>query len=229
MPNVGDIGPNFALSNQEDQIIILDRLTSRNAAVVVCFLPQAGAPGCTREASGFRDLMAEFTARNIAVVAITSSKPGEVAQFARENKLNFDVVSDPTQRTLQEWGALRGDTAARMTFIVNSKGFISHFFPRVDVFKHAGEVLALFGAAPTTAASAAPAPAAPVAAPPASPSPTDASPVAAVSVPSSAGELIAQAARATLSLLLAHQQGGGSIPADVQALCARIANPSSRS
>ena len=227
MPNVGDVGPNFALSNQEDQIIILDRLTSRHAAVVVCFLPQAGAPGCTREASGFRDLMAEFTARNIAIVAITSSKQAEVAQFARENKLNFDVVSDPTQRTLQEWGALRGDTAARTTFIVNSKGFISHTFPRVDVFKHAGEVLALFGAAPATAAPAIPPAAAPTA--PTAASPSDASPVVAVSIPSSTGDLIVQAARATLSLLLAHQQGGGSIPADVQSLCARIANPQARS
>ena len=43
MPNVGDLGPSFALSNQEDQMIILDRLTSRHSSVVVAFLPQAGA------------------------------------------------------------------------------------------------------------------------------------------------------------------------------------------
>jgi len=225
MPNVGDIGPNFALSNQDDQIIILDRLTARHSAVVVCFLPQAGAPGCTREASSFRDLMSEFTARNIAVVAVTPSPQADVAQFGREHKLNFSVVSDPTRRICEEWGALRGDTTARTTFVVSSKGVITHHFPRVDVFKHAGEVLALFAGTPSTSpgpvAAAAPAP---VAAAPAA----DSTPATA-SVPSSTGELIVQAARATLSLLLAHQQAGGVIPADVQSLCARIGTPSTRS
>ncbi|MBL9009102.1 MAG: redoxin domain-containing protein [Myxococcales bacterium] len=228
MPNVGDIGPNFALSNQDDQIIILDRVTGRHAAVVVCFLPQAGAPGCTKEALGFRDLMAEFTARNIAVVAITPSAQTDVAQFAREHKLNFSVVSDPTRRSCDEWGALRGDTTARTTYVVSSKGVITHHFPRVDVFKHAGEVLALFGAAPVASPSSVAAPAASPA-PAAASSAADPAPAVAVSIPSSTADLIVQAARATLSLLLAHQQSGGSIPPDVQALCSRLGNPTARS
>jgi peroxiredoxin Q/BCP len=196
--------------------------------VVVCFLPQAGAPGCTREANSFRDLMSEFTARNIAVVAITPSPQVDVAQFARENKLNFSVLSDSTRRICDEWGALRGDTTARTTFIVSGKGVITHHFPRVDVFKHAGEVLALFGAAPA-ASPAAPAPVASPAPTPAPAAPESGAVSAPLSLPGATGELIAQAARATLSLLLAHQQAGGSIPADVQALCARIATPSARS
>ena len=44
-----------------------------------------------------------------------------MAQFARENKLNFDVLSDPTRRTCEEWGAVRGDTTARTTYIVSGR------------------------------------------------------------------------------------------------------------
>jgi peroxiredoxin Q/BCP len=229
MPNVGDLGPAFALSNQEDQMIILDRLTSRYSSVVVAFLPQAGAPGCTREASGFRDLQAEFAARGVAVVCITPSRTPEVAQFARENKLNFDVLSDPTRRICEEWGAVRGDATARITYIVSEKGIITHYFPRVDVFKHAAEVLALFAGSPL----AAPAPAPTAAQPAATAAPAAAVPPAASSASGSVpaagtGELIVQAARASLGLLLAHQQAGGSIPADVLTLCARLGQTSTR-
>ncbi len=213
-------------------MIILDRLTSRHSSVVVAFLPQAGAPGCTREATGFRDLQAEFAARGVAIVCITPSKITDVAQFAREHKLTIDVVSDPTRRICEEWGAVRGDATARTTYIVNDKGIITHHFPRVDVFKHPAEVLALFAGTPPVAAQAsaaqsstaapasAAAPAAVVAA-----SSGGAAPVAATG---STGELIVQAARASLGLLLAHQQGGGSIPADVVALCARLSQTGTR-
>lgn len=234
MPNVGDLGPSFALSNQEDQMIILDRLTSRHSSVVVAFLPQAGAPGCTREATAFRDLQAEFAARDVAIVCITPSRQPDVAQFARENKLNFDVLSDPTRRTCEEWGAVRGDTTARTTYIVSGKGIITHHFARVDVFKHAGDVLALFGGAPTAAPTAAPAAvAAPSAVAAAAPATEGARPAssagATATVGASTGELIVQSARASLGLLIAHQQAGGSVPADVIALCARLSQTGSSS
>ena len=227
MKNVGDFGPSFALSNQEGQMIILDRLTSRFSAVVVYFFPQAGAPGCTKEAVGFRDLLPEFTARYIAVVGVTASPQGEVAAFGRENGLTFDVLSDPTRRTCEEWGALRGDNVARTTFIVNEKGIITHHFPRVDVFKHPAEVLALFaGVAPVTAAAPAQAPAAaPAAAAATAVAPAQAQPAA----PATPGDLVVQAARATLQLLVAHKAAGGGVPADVQALCAQLAGGTARS
>lgn len=214
-------------------MIILDRLTSRHSSVVVAFLPQAGAPGCTREATAFRDLQAEFAARDVAIVCITPSRQPDVAQFARENKLNFDVLSDPTRRTCEEWGAVRGDTTARTTYIVSGKGIITHHFARVDVFKHAGEVLALFGSPTAVAATATPAAAPTPSAAAAAPATEGARPASSaggtVTVGASTGELIVQSARASLGLLVAHQQAGGSVPADVIALCARLSQTGSSS
>src|SRR5689334_25093623 len=112
---IDQMAPTFALYNQHDHVIKLDRLTNRFDHVVVYFFPQAGAPGCTKEAIGFRDLMAEFTARNVVVVGITSSPAREVAEFAKANNLNFDVLSDIQTNVIDEWGALRDRVVARMT------------------------------------------------------------------------------------------------------------------
>lgn len=224
MPNigVGQQGPAFALYNQDDLVIILDRLTSNNDHVVVYFFPQAGAPGCTREAQAFRDLMPEFAARKVKVVGITPSPAAELREFAKANNLNFDVVSDPYRKICEEWGALRGDTVARTTFILNDRGTVTHHFPRVDVFKHAAEVLALFAPpkAAETAQSSAPPPAAqaPAQAAQAQAPAAQAAPAAQPVFTGTQADLIVATARAALQLLLAHQQAGGLVPADVAEL-----------
>ena len=222
MPTVGASGPEFALFNQHEHIIQLSRLVNDNEHVVVYFFPQPGAPGCTVEAKGFRDLMPQLTARGVAVVGITSGSMPDLKVFARENELPFSVLHDPTKRISEEWGALRGENTARMTFIVNQKGTVTHAFPRVDVWKHAGEVLALFGAAPVAAAAPAAAPAA-TAAPAAAPAAAEAAPSAATAAVSTApADLIVATARAAMQLLLSHQKSGGAVPADVVELAAAL-------
>lgn len=223
MKNIGELGPSFALSNQNGEIIILDRLLARNEGVVVYFFPQAGAPGCTREALGFRDLLPQFQAHKIAIVGVTQSRVAELDAFAKEQGIPFDLCSDPSLRTMEEWGTKRGDNIARSTFVLNEKGLVTHAFPRVDVFKHPAEVLALFGAAPTAPTAAA----APVASPaPAIAGSSEPAPVGTVSTAAPAGnavELTLAAARGSLGLLQLLQQSGTALPADVVALCAKLA------
>ena len=145
MPAVGDLGPDFALYNQDQHMVQLGRLTADADHVVVYFFPQAGAPGCVREAIGFRDVMPELLKRRVRVVGITSSPGAEITAFAKEQGLNFDVLCDSSRRICEEWGALRGENTARMTFILNAKGVVTHAFPRVDVWKHGRSVGAVCG------------------------------------------------------------------------------------
>lgn len=250
MPNitVGDLGPAFALFNQDGYMIKLDKITDQNEAVIIYFYPQAGAPGCAVEAKGFRDILPELTARGVKVVGVTISTEAENKVFAKEHNIPFDLVSDPWKTTCTEWGVLKGDNIARMTFIVDPRGRVNHHFAQVNVWKHAAEVLAAVqhmpiiapaaGAAPV-AAPAAPAPAAapqpqafvpygppaaaPVAAPVAAPA-SVAAPVAQAApvVPGSPAELIVATARTAMQLLLVHAQMGGTIPADVKALAQQL-------
>lgn len=217
MPAVGDLGPDFALYNQDQHMVQLGRLTADADHVVVYFFPQAGAPGCVREAIGFRDVMPELLKRRVRVVGITSSPGAEIAAFAKEQGLNFDVLCDSSRRICEEWGALRGENTARMTFILNAKGVVTHAFPRVDVWKHPAEVLALFAASPVAAEPvvAAQAPVQPAVS-------QTAAVVSSTSVHSAGPDLVAEAARAVLKLLLMHKQSGGTIPPDVSELLTQL-------
>lgn len=244
---VGDLGPAFALFNQDGYMIKLDKITDQSEAVIIYFYPQAGAPGCAVEAKGFRDILPELTARGIKVVGVTISSEAENKEFAKEHNIPFDLVSDPWKTTCTEWGVLKGDNIARMTFIVDPRGRVTNHFQQVNVWKHAAEVLAAVqhmpliapaaGAAPAAAPAApAPAPAAapqaqaftPFGPPAAAAAPVAAAPVAAPvaqaapAAPGSPAELIVATARTAMQLLLVHAQMGGAIPADVKALAQQL-------
>ncbi|HRI54303.1 MAG TPA: redoxin domain-containing protein, partial [Pseudomonadota bacterium] len=163
------MGPDFALFNQDDHVIPLSRALNNAEQVVVYFFPQPGAPGCTIEATGFRDIMPHLQARNVRLIGVTTGPQQELRTFAKANNLNFDVVWDGDQRTSSEWGALRGEHAARMTFILNYKGVVTHAWPRVNVYTHAAEVLAALGGPVEAGAAPAAEQAAPAAASPAAP------------------------------------------------------------
>ena len=211
MPAVGELGPDFALYNQDQHIVQFGRLQADADFVVIYFFPQAG------------DVVPELLKRRVRVVGITASPAAEITAFAKEHSLNFDVLCDANRRTSEEWGALRSENTARMTFIVNPKGVVTHAFPRVDVWKHPAEVLNLF-----PAPSGGEQPAAQVAAAPASPAApavtaAASAPAAPATVGHSAGpDLVAEAARAVLKLLLMHKQSGGTIPPDVSELVAQL-------
>lgn len=230
MRTVGDLAPEFALFNQDGYVIKLSSAIEQNEAVIVYFYPQAGAPGCAVEAKGFRDVLPELTARGIRVIGVTTSSEADNRAFAREHSIPFDLVSDPFRKSCEEWGTLRGDNLARMTFVVDNKGRITHHFPQVNVWKHPGELAALLSSMPKVGAAGqgaqaqaaqAPAPAAQTAQ---APAPAQAAPAQApvAAAPSTQGELIVATARAALQLLLSHQQAGGAVPADVVELAQKL-------
>src|SRR5258708_16622373 len=91
---VGSIGPDFALPDQEGNYIKLSRLLEANeAGLVVYFFPQAESPGCTKEACGFRDAMEDFTSLGIGVVGISPDLQTAETAFAQAHNLNFSVCA----------------------------------------------------------------------------------------------------------------------------------------
>lgn len=53
-----------------------------------------GAPGCTLQALGYRDLVSEFSSRNISIVGISGQSFVEQRDFAQANKIPFQLFSD---------------------------------------------------------------------------------------------------------------------------------------
>lgn len=202
-------------------MIPLSRALNNADQVVIYFFPQPGAPGCTIEANGFRDIMPHLTARNVRVLGVTTGGPlSELRTFAKANNLNFDILYDGDRRISSEWGALRGEHAARVTFILNSKGYVSHAWTRVNVYNHAAEVLEAVGGpmeAGAAAAAAAPAAAAPAAPAPvaAAPAPVAAAPAPVAAAPAPAPAAVPAAPAAAPVAAAPAESGLAAAPADL--------------
>lgn len=79
--------------------------------VVLAFFPGAFTGVCTKEMCNFRDSMQNFNKLNAKVVGISVDQPFSLAQFGKENKLNFDLLSDHTREISRKYGGLHMDFA----------------------------------------------------------------------------------------------------------------------
>jgi peroxiredoxin Q/BCP len=138
----GDPAPDFALPDADG---VTHRLSGlRGQKVVVYFYPAALTPGCTKQACGFRDSLAYWTAAGYAVLGVSPDKPEKLAKFRDVESLTFPLLSDPSRAVLEAWGAygeksLYGKTVVgviRSTFVVSEDGVIERAMYGVKATGH---------------------------------------------------------------------------------------------
>lgn len=147
MLSVGDTAPGFSLSNQDDEPV---SLSSVDGYAVVYFYPRADTPGCTTEATSFRDRFAAFDDRGVRVFGISDDPVDDLAAFAEKHDLPFELLSDPdgeVGRAYESYGEKNMfgrtfDGVFRNTYIVDPDGDIAAVFEGVSPDEHAEEVLA---------------------------------------------------------------------------------------
>ena len=71
-------------------------------------LPQAGTPGCTKEACKFRDEYGKFVDRDVEVFGISSDTPEKNLEFAKKERLPFPLLSDQNDFLRKSFG-IKGD------------------------------------------------------------------------------------------------------------------------
>src|SRR5690348_4577601 len=89
----GKVAPKFKLPSSTGQAIELASFAGKQM-VVLYFYPRADTPGCTKEACGFRDALADYDKSNIAVLGISPDPIEAATKFARKFKLNFPLLTD---------------------------------------------------------------------------------------------------------------------------------------
>lgn len=127
----GDEAPAFSLPDADGNTISLAGYRGRR--VIVYFYPAASTPGCTKEASDFRDNLNDLNGVGLDVVGISSDPPAKLAKFRDNEALTFPLLSDPDRTVLTAWGAygekkLYGKTVRgviRSTFVVDEHGKIA--------------------------------------------------------------------------------------------------------
>jgi peroxiredoxin Q/BCP len=146
---IGKTAPQFKLPSSTGKEISLADFKDKQV-VVLYFYPKADTPGCTKEACGFRDALAEYDKAKIAVLGISPDPEKDVTKFGSKFELNFPLLADEDHAVAEKYGvwvekSMYGKTymgAARSTFVIGKDGKIVHVFEKVKPEGHDQEVLA---------------------------------------------------------------------------------------
>jgi peroxiredoxin Q/BCP len=141
------IAPDFSLPDQNGTIHALS--DHPTAWRVVYFYPKDDTPGCTTEACNFRDNIKKFAEQNIVLYGVSKDSVKSHVQFAKKYSLNFPLLSDPSGKTIEAYGAQRPATAkepqvyetTRKTVVVNPTGDIVKTYEDMNLETHAEEIL----------------------------------------------------------------------------------------
>ena len=138
----GDPAPEFELPDADGNVVRLADF--RGKKVIVYFYPAALTPGCTKQACGFRDSLADWTVSGYAVLGVSPDKPEKLARFREAEGLSFPLLSDPSRQVLEAYGAygekqLYGKTVTgviRSTFVIDEHGKVERAMYGVKATGH---------------------------------------------------------------------------------------------
>jgi thioredoxin-dependent peroxiredoxin len=144
---IGFSAPTFTLNNAQGEPISLSDFLGQ--WVVLYFYPKDNTPGCNKEACGFRDTYANFTAQNIKILGISPDPEAAHQKFIRKFDLPFTLLCDPdgtVAKTYESYGPKQFmgksyEGVFRQTFAIDPEGNIAKIYRKVKPEPHAEEVL----------------------------------------------------------------------------------------
>jgi len=138
----GDQAPEFALKNQNGQIVRLSE--QRGKFVLIYFYPKDDTPGCTKEACNFRDEYSEIKKLNTVVYGISRQDEKSHQKFIAKHKLPFDLLVDADGEVAKAYGVGTMPIVGfikRQSILIGPDGKVVHFYSDVDPAKHVAEVI----------------------------------------------------------------------------------------
>jgi len=148
IPAAGKSAPKFKLPASGGKTISLEDFKGKQI-VVLYFYPKADTPGCTKQACGFRDAIADYNKAKVAVLGISPDPVKAVEKFSGKFELNFPLLADEDHAIAEKYGvwvekSMYGKKymgVARTTFVIGKDGKIMHVFEKVKPEGHDQEVL----------------------------------------------------------------------------------------
>ncbi len=129
---IGSKAPEFTLFDTENKSRSLSEFRGKN--IVLAFYPGAFTGVCTKEFCTFRDAMSSFNTLNAQVVGISVDAPFANKAFAKQNNLQFPLLSDYTRAVSKQYGGVHEDFAGlkgysaskRAVFIIDASGIVKY-------------------------------------------------------------------------------------------------------
>jgi len=112
--------------------------------VLIYFYPADMTPGCTAQACSIRDVMKDLKKMKLTILGISTDSIESHQKFAKQEKLNFPILSDNKRKIVTVYGVLKDETAKRaqrMSFLIDPKGKIAKVYEKVIPAKHAVQVM----------------------------------------------------------------------------------------
>tara|TARA_R110002124_G_scaffold195516_1_gene362530 strand:+ start:4023 stop:4487 length:465 start_codon:yes stop_codon:yes gene_type:complete len=144
---IGKKAPDFKLPATNDLEIKLSDYKGKN--IVLFFYPKDNTPGCTQENKDFNEYLSEFEKNNTVVLGISRDRLITHKNFQKKHALSFELLADEDETVCNLYGVMKEKNMfgkkvhgiERSTFIIDSKGTITHIWRKVKVPAHVLEVL----------------------------------------------------------------------------------------
>lgn len=145
--DVGQQSPDFTADSSTGSNLTLSDF--RGQWVILYFYPKDDTPGCTRQASGFRDAYTRLKGMNVAVIGCSPDDLRAHDKFIAKHDLPFTLISDPDKEIAAAYGVWKEKNMygkrimgiERTTFLIDPNGEIAKIWKRVKVDGHIDEII----------------------------------------------------------------------------------------
>ncbi|GAA5509978.1 peroxiredoxin [Novipirellula caenicola] len=158
--DVGDKAPEFSV--QDDQGKLWNSADHFGKKVVVLyFYPADMTGGCTAQACGYRDTLADLASQQVEVVGVSGDSVENHQWFKKAHELNFPLLADVDGKVAEKFGVpitrgsksvkaiidgservLKRDvTAKRWTFVIDRDGKIAYRDDKVQAKQDPAKIL----------------------------------------------------------------------------------------
>lgn len=140
-PAVGAKAPEFSGKDQDGVPVQLADFAGKKS-VLLYFYPKDNTPGCTKEACGLRDRMAELKKADVEVIGVSLDSAASHRKFITDQKLNFTLLADPGGKIIGAYGArmMGKPLARRVSFLIDRDGKITHVTDNPSADVHLSEM-----------------------------------------------------------------------------------------
>ena len=119
------------------------------APLVLYFYPKDDTPGCTNEATQFRDLFESFEAKGARIVGVSRDSVASHQKFRAKHDIPFRLLADVESALCDAFGVIveknmygkKSMGVQRSTFLFDAAGKLVRVWPKVSVDGHAEDVL----------------------------------------------------------------------------------------
>src|SRR5712672_762632 len=140
-PKVGDKAPLIQGKDQDAKTWKLADAVGKKV-VLLYFYPKDDTPGCTKEACGLRDRMADLEKDHVQVIGVSFDDADSHKKFIAKHNLNFPLLVDTGGSIADSYGVrMPGkNMARRASFLIGKDGKILHVTDTPKAETHLAEM-----------------------------------------------------------------------------------------